>query len=147
MMTPRPRAGRWLWSSFDSLGIKVIDEVLSRANKIVNDNIKDDLKLAQLCVEIYELLGHSDLTQEEVIDNYGTFLLVEDDLDDHGIPVKEYIREKWDKNTLTGLDKEMKEIISFYRKNIIEESNKLPASARCVRGDVRCLIAFQCGGM
>jgi hypothetical protein len=116
MMTPRPRAGRWLWSSFDSLGIKVIDEVLSRANKIVKDNINDDLKLAQLCVEIYELLGHSDLTQEEVIDDYGTFLLVEDDLDDHGIPVKENIREKWDKNALAGLDKEMKRIISFLSK-------------------------------
>ena len=46
-------------------------------------------------------------------------------MDDHGIPVKEGVREKWDKNVLTGLDKEIKEIISFYRKNIIEESKEL----------------------
>ena len=74
MMTPRPRAGHWLWSSSrDYYGFKVIDEVLSRVNKIVNENIEDDLEIAQLCVEICEWLGRSDLTQEEVIDNYGIF--------------------------------------------------------------------------
>ncbi|MEK7517008.1 MAG: hypothetical protein AAB583_00525 [Patescibacteria group bacterium] len=99
-----------------------IEKIIAIAERLLHGEIKDDLEIAKKCIEIDDLRYKAELTDsinDEIFDIFG-MNGIQDIFDDHGIPLREDVRQRWNQGALKKLDLELKEIVEFYRKDILE---------------------------
>ena len=99
-----------------------IYKIVLIVKQILNSEVEDDLEIARKCVEIDHLRYEAELIDsrsDELFDIFGV-KGIQDIFDDHGIPLRENVRQRWNAESLKKLDIELKEIIEFYKKDILE---------------------------
>lgn len=100
-------------------------EFISLAKELSRGEIENCLVIAQKVDELCPFVYGLELSQDELWDNYGSLLNLQDDLDYAGIPVREDVRKRWNQDVLQKQQPELEEIVRHYKKSLIEECKKL----------------------
>lgn len=102
-------------------------ESLEKAIKLAEDITTQqysNLELAKKNREVHNFLSAA-ISEEKIYEDYSIYLVVDDALDDRGIPLDTDLRSKWNPDALIKLDEELNGIIDDYKEDIIETSKVL----------------------